>query len=52
MAVDHRNWFHGALPLYWTDIRDGADLPAAKGVVRKTGPVTRAEWALRMWAAE
>ena len=50
MAADHRNWFHGALPLYWTDIRDGAGLPAAKGVVRKTGPVTRAEWAERFWA--
>ena len=52
MAVDHRNWFHGGVPLYWTDIRAGAGLPAATGVVRKTGPVTRAEWALRMWAAE
>jgi hypothetical protein len=48
MAVDHRNWFHGGLPLYWTDVRDGAGLKPL-GAVRKTGPVTRAEWALRLW---
>ena len=50
MAVDHRNWFHGGLPLYWTDIREGAELPA--GAMRRTGPVTRAEWAGRLWRAE
>lgn len=48
MAVDHRNWFHGGLPLYWTDIRESAGLPALAGS-RKTGPVTRAEWARRLW---
>ena len=50
MAVDHRNWFHGGLPLYWTDIRAGAGLPA--GAMRRTGPVTRAEWAGRLWGAD
>ena len=50
MAVDHRNWFHGGLPLYWTDVREGAGLPPLAGVT-KTGPVTRAEWARRLLAA-
>ena len=44
MAVDHRNWFHEDLPLYWTDIR--ATLP--KMTLRKSGPVLRKEWAARM----
>jgi len=44
MAVDHRNWFHGALPLYWTDIR--LELPAAP--LKRTGPVTRADLARRL----
>lgn len=41
MAVDHRNWFHGDLPLYWTDIRIKDFAPAN---AKKTGPVTRAEF--------
>lgn len=48
MAVDHRNWFHGDLPLYWTDIRAHAGLPPLKAM-KRTGPVTRADWALRLW---
>jgi len=42
MAVDHRNWFHGDLPFYWTDWR------VQHGALRKTGPVTRAEFAQRL----
>ncbi|HEU0120282.1 MAG TPA: FAD-dependent oxidoreductase [Bryobacteraceae bacterium] len=38
MAVDHRNWFHGDLPLYWTDIRIKDFGPATP---TRTGPVTR-----------
>lgn len=41
MAVDHRNWFHGDLPLYWTDIRLKDFTPAQ---LKKTGPVSRAEF--------
>jgi hypothetical protein len=41
MAVDHRNWFHPDLPLYWTDIRIPGFAPAAP---KRTGPVTRAEF--------
>ncbi|MEZ5403380.1 MAG: FAD-dependent oxidoreductase [Bryobacteraceae bacterium] len=51
MAVDHRNWFHGDLPFYWTDIREEklpAPLPAARG--GRTGPVKRAEFAERLAA--
>ncbi len=44
LAVDHRNWFHGDLPLYWTDIR--AKLPEM--TFKKTGPVLRKEWAERL----
>jgi hypothetical protein len=44
MAVDHRNWFHDDLPLYWTDIR--AALPEFE--IKRTGPVKRAEWARRL----
>lgn len=41
MAVDHRNWFHPDLPLYWTDIR----IPGfAPNEPKRTGPVTRAEF--------
>ncbi len=46
MAVDHRNWFHGDLPFYWTDWR------VAHPPLRKTGPVTRAEFASRMVSAQ
>jgi hypothetical protein len=41
MAVDHRNWFHGDLPLYWTDIRIPGFAPSP---LKRTGPVTRAEF--------
>jgi hypothetical protein len=45
MAVDHRNWFHGDLPLIWTDIRESKlPQPLASGD-RKPGPVTRADFA-------
>jgi len=44
MAVDHRNWFHEDLPLYWTDIR--AQLPPFQ--MKRTGPVRRSEWARRL----
>ena len=45
MAVDHRNWFHEDLPLYWTDIRIPGFQPAA---AKKSGPVTRAEFFLAL----
>lgn len=49
MAVDHRNWFHEALPFYWTDWREDRlpkTLPAFHP--KRTGPVTRAEMARRL----
>lgn len=49
MAVDHRNWFHGDLPFYWTDWREStfpSPMPAFKPI--RTGPVTRAEMARRL----
>jgi len=45
MAVDHRNWFHGDLPLYWTDIRLPNFAPAKP---KRTGPVSRAEFFLAL----
>lgn len=49
MAVDHRNWFHPDLPFYWTDWREAQfPSPLAKVEMKRTGPVTRAEFALRM----
>jgi hypothetical protein len=45
MAVDHRNWFHEDLPLYWTDIRIAGFTPAS---AKKSGPVTRAEFFLAL----
>ncbi|MFN7931979.1 MAG: FAD-dependent oxidoreductase [Bryobacteraceae bacterium] len=45
MAVDHRNWFHGDLPFYWTDWR------TQHPPLTKTGPVTRAEFARRILAS-
>jgi hypothetical protein len=45
MAVDHRNWFHEDLPLYWTDIR----VPLPDFTMKRTGPVTRAELAQRLF---
>ena len=52
MAVDHRNWFHGDVPLYWTDLREAA-FPRALAPLRatRTGPVTRAEFAVRIAAS-
>ncbi|MBV9494110.1 MAG: FAD-dependent oxidoreductase [Acidobacteria bacterium] len=49
MAVDHRNWFHGDLPFYWTDWRE-AKLPAPlpKLEMHRTGPVRRRELAERL----
>lgn len=41
MAVDHRNWFHGDLPLYWTDVRMAGFAPANP---KRSGPVSRAEF--------
>jgi hypothetical protein len=49
MAVDHRNWFHEDLPFYWTDWREDTfpkQLPPKTG--NRTGPVTRAELAIRL----
>lgn len=47
MAVDHRNWFHPDLPLYWTDLRElNLHLPAF--AITHTGPVKRREWARRL----
>lgn len=49
MAVDHRNWFHADLPLYWTDWREERfprTLPRFE--MRRSGPVTRAELARRL----
>jgi hypothetical protein len=49
MAVDHRNWFHPDLPLYWTDWReDKFPIPLSGLTARRTGPVTRAELARRL----
>jgi hypothetical protein len=48
MAVDHRNWFHPDLPLWWADLRE-AKLPGRlAGSGAKPGPVTRAEFADRL----
>jgi hypothetical protein len=49
MAVDHRNWFHGDLPFYWTDLRPGKiprELPPIDMI--RTGPVRRSELASRL----
>jgi len=51
MAVDHRNWFHGDLPFYWTDWREDrfpGKVPAH--AFRRTGPVRRWELASRLTA--
>ena len=48
MAADHRNWFHGDLPFYWTDWREDrfpTKLPAFR--MKRTGPVRRWEMAER-----
>jgi hypothetical protein len=49
MAVDHRNWFHGDLPLLWSDIR-GSSLPRSLPPLEaaNSGPVKRAEFATRL----
>jgi hypothetical protein len=51
MATDHRNWFHPDLPFYWTDWRE-AKLPKPLPSLdaKRTGPVRRAELAVRMTA--
>ena len=49
MAADHRNWFHGDLPFYWTDWREDklpGRLPALE--FHRTGPVRRWELAVRL----
>jgi hypothetical protein len=49
MAADHRNWFHGDLPFYWTDWREDklpSKLPEIK--FHRTGPVRRGELAIRL----
>jgi hypothetical protein len=47
MAVDHRNWFHGDLPLLWTDIReDHLSRPLPKLPPQAT-PVRRRQFAVR-----
>ncbi|MBL8229661.1 MAG: FAD-dependent oxidoreductase [Bryobacterales bacterium] len=49
MASDHRNWFHGDLPFYWTDWReDKFPQPLTAWKMTRTGPVTRAELARRL----
>lgn len=53
MAVDHRNWFHADLPLYWTDFREDTFPRKLAGLqATRTGPVTRAEFATRIAASE
>jgi hypothetical protein len=47
MAVDHRNWFHPDLPLYWTDVRE-TNLHLTGFEMTHTGPVKRREWARRL----
>jgi len=49
MATDHRNWFHGDLPFYWTDWREDK-LPRGLAALefRRTGPVRRWELAVRL----
>jgi hypothetical protein len=50
MAADHRNWFHGDLPFYWTDWREGGfpkPLPPLRAT--RTGPVRRSELAIRLF---
>ena len=52
MAADHRNWFHGDLPFYWTDWREEEiphKLPAWQAV--RTGPVRRSEFAMRLFGS-
>ena len=52
MSADHRNWFHADLPFYWTDFReDQFPKPLAPLQAQRTGPVTRAELASRLYAS-
>ena len=52
MAVDHRNWFHPDLPFHWTDLREGElPRPLAELRAKRSGPVTRAELASRLYAS-
>ena len=46
LAADHRNWFHGDLPFYWTDLRFGKlPRPTAPPGDARAGPVKRSEFA-------
>lgn len=48
MATDHRNWFHGDLPVLWTDLReDKMPRPLPKATLAP-GPIQRAAWARRL----
>jgi hypothetical protein len=48
MAVDHRNWFHGDLPFAWSDLREEKLPRQLPNSSLKPGPVTRADFALRL----
>jgi hypothetical protein len=48
MARDHRNWFHGDLPLLWSDVREDRLPGALPGGGSKFKPVTRREFAERL----
>jgi hypothetical protein len=45
MAVDHRNWFHGDLPLLWTDIREDRLPRRPAKVAAQAAPVKRRQFA-------
>ena len=51
LAVDHRNWFHGDLPLLWTDIREDRLPRALPKVVPQAAPVRRRQFANRLLTA-
>jgi hypothetical protein len=48
MAVDHRNWFHGDLPLQWTDIRENRLPRSLPLIAPQVRPVTRRQFAERL----
>lgn len=50
MATDHRNWFHGDLPLVWSDLREDKFPHPLPNATLQPGPVTRAAWASRLTA--
>jgi hypothetical protein len=51
MATDHRNWFHADLPLLWSDVREDKLPRPLPHIGVHTSPVTRAEFAQRLWSA-